>query len=48
MRMTPATIVLAITVAASSPIAADWNVTQLRDNRTSNKVNVATLPDNGG
>ena len=48
MRMTPATIVLAITIAASSPIAADWNVTQFRDDRTSNRVNVATLPDSGG
>ena len=47
MRMTPATIVLA-TVAASSPIAAEWNVTQLRDDRTGNRVDVATLRDNGG
>jgi hypothetical protein len=48
MRMTPATIMLATSVAASSPIAAEWNVTQLRDDRTSNKVNVATLSDSGG
>ena len=48
MRMSLAIIVLAILLAGSSPVAAEWNVTQYRDDRTDVRYNVATLPENSG
>jgi hypothetical protein len=48
MRISPAIIVLAIALAVSSQLAADWNVTQYRDDKTNNRFNVGTLPDASG
>jgi len=48
MRMSRAIVVLVITLAGRSPVAAEWNVTQYRDDKTNIAFNVATLPDNGG
>jgi hypothetical protein len=38
-------VLLATTFAGGSPLWADWNVTQYRDDRTNDTFNVATLPD---
>lgn len=46
--MSRAIVVLAIILAGRSPVAAEWNVTQYRDDRTNARFNVATLPEHSG
>jgi hypothetical protein len=48
MRISPATVMLATAMAACSSAAAEWNVTQYRDDKTNNRFNVATLADSSG
>ena len=48
MRISRAIAVLATMVAGSAPVAADWNVTEYRDDRTNARVNVGTLPAASG
>ncbi|MBX9773625.1 MAG: hypothetical protein K2Y71_04345 [Xanthobacteraceae bacterium] len=47
MRHSPAIVAAATVLTLSAPVAAEWNVTQYRDNKTSTLFNVATLADSG-